>query len=50
MLQAGQGSFNDSVLRIGHMGWVTEEDLEIALDALACAAVTLGLPVTSPAI
>ena len=25
MLQAGQGAYADSVLRIGHMGWVTED-------------------------
>jgi aspartate aminotransferase-like enzyme len=50
MLQAGQGTHTESVVRIGHMGWVTEEDLGLALDALARAAATLGLPVASPAL
>ena len=34
MLQAGQGAMTDQVLRVGHMGWVTEDDLVEAFDAL----------------
>ena len=34
MLQAGQGDMADQVLRVGHMGWVTEADLTVAFDAL----------------
>ena len=34
MLQAGQGALADQVLRVGHMGWVTEDDLCHAFDAL----------------
>ena len=34
MLQAGQGAMTDQVLRVGHMGWVTEADLVEAFDAL----------------
>jgi aspartate aminotransferase-like enzyme len=35
MLQAGQGALADQVLRVGHMGWATLEDLQVAFDALA---------------
>ena len=34
MLQAGQGAMTDQILRVGHMGWTTEEDLSVAFDAL----------------
>lgn len=37
MLQAGQGALTDHVLRVGHMGWVNEDDLRIAFDALEAA-------------
>jgi aspartate aminotransferase-like enzyme len=34
MLQAGQGELADQILRVGHMGWVTQDDLRVAFDAL----------------
>ena len=34
MLQAGQGVMSDQILRIGHMGWVVQDDLRVAFDAL----------------
>jgi aspartate aminotransferase-like enzyme len=34
MLQAGQGAMTAQILRVGHMGWTTEEDLSVAFDAL----------------
>jgi aspartate aminotransferase-like enzyme len=34
MLQAGQGAMTDQVLRVGHMGWVTEADLVEAFEVL----------------
>jgi aspartate aminotransferase-like enzyme len=40
MLQAGQGAMTDQVLRVGHMGWVTERDLEEAFDALGATVAT----------
>ena len=49
MLQAGQGAYAESVLRIGHMGWVTEVELNLALGALTRAVARLGIPVVSQA-
>jgi aspartate aminotransferase-like enzyme len=49
MLQAGQGPYVESVLRIGHMGWVTEDDLGRALNALTRAVATLGMPIATRA-
>jgi aspartate aminotransferase-like enzyme len=49
MLQAGQGAFAESVLRIGHMGWVREAELRQALHALARAVAALRMPVTPSA-
>jgi aspartate aminotransferase-like enzyme len=34
-LQGGQGAYADSILRIGHMGWAFEPDLQAVLDGLA---------------
>jgi aspartate aminotransferase-like enzyme len=34
MLQIGQGSMAEKIIRIGHMGWVTQDDVAVALDAL----------------
>jgi aspartate aminotransferase-like enzyme len=42
MLQGGQGSLTDQVLRVGHMGWVTLRDLEEAFDALGATLATPG--------
>lgn len=30
----GQGKMADSIIRIGHMGWVDEDDIRVCLDAL----------------
>ena len=30
----GQGHMADAIVRIGHMGWVDEEDIEICVNAL----------------
>jgi aspartate aminotransferase-like enzyme len=49
MLQAGQGAHAESVLRVGHMGWVTEADLSDALDALDRAVAALSVPTASAA-
>jgi aspartate aminotransferase-like enzyme len=34
-LQGGQGAYADTILRIGHMGWAFEPDLQAVLDGLA---------------
>lgn len=49
MLQAGQGAYADAVLRVGHMGWVTETDLTEAFAALERGILALGVPLTAPA-
>ena len=35
VVAGGQGSMADTIVRIGHMGWCDEEDIDIALAALA---------------
>jgi aspartate aminotransferase-like enzyme len=50
MLQGGQGAYAESVLRIGHMGWVTEAELSEALDALERGVTALAMPLTAPLI
>jgi aspartate aminotransferase-like enzyme len=41
LLQIGQGTYAEQVIRIGHMGWVTESDVEEATTALARVTATL---------
>ena len=50
-LQGGQGKLAGKIFRIGHLGWVTEDDLRQALDALRAALPRLGykLPEAAPA-
>ncbi|MDQ3167617.1 MAG: hypothetical protein M3P94_03100, partial [Chloroflexota bacterium] len=33
-LEAGKGAIVDSVVRLGHMGWVHEPEMRLALDAI----------------
>ena len=44
MLQAGQGAMTEGVVRVGHMGWVHQPDLEDAFDALAATLAVLRRP------
>ena len=34
LLQIGQGALAEQIIRIGHMGWVTVDDVRVAADAL----------------
>jgi aspartate aminotransferase-like enzyme len=34
VLAGGQGQLEGQIVRIGHMGWVDEDDLRVALRAL----------------
>ncbi|HQY30571.1 MAG TPA: alanine--glyoxylate aminotransferase family protein [Thermomicrobiales bacterium] len=43
LLQIGQGALAEKVIRIGHMGWVTDEDVEEACAALAAVTSNLAL-------
>jgi aspartate aminotransferase-like enzyme len=42
VLAGGQGELQGKVFRIGHLGWVTEEDIRQTLDALAQALPRVG--------
>jgi aspartate aminotransferase-like enzyme len=42
ILANGQGPLADRVVRLGHLGWVHEPEIEAALDALAAALRDLG--------
>jgi aspartate aminotransferase-like enzyme len=33
----GQGALSGRIIRIGHPGWVSEADIDTALDALAAS-------------
>ena len=35
VLAGGQGSLSGKIFRIGHLGWITERDIEEVLDAVA---------------
>jgi aspartate aminotransferase-like enzyme len=41
-LAGGQGELQGKVFRIGHLGWVTEQDIRQVLDALAQALPRVG--------
>lgn len=45
MLQAGQGALSETVLRVGHMGWVNHADLAEAFNALESTVASLRVPV-----
>jgi aspartate aminotransferase-like enzyme len=37
----GQAAFADAIVRIGHMGWVDREDIEVTIDALGSVVESL---------
>ena len=37
----GQGPIADTIIRIGHMGWVDDEDIDFCLNALESSLATL---------
>jgi aspartate aminotransferase-like enzyme len=40
-VQGGQAAYADAMVRIGHMGWVDQEDIEITIDALGASITAL---------
>jgi aspartate aminotransferase-like enzyme len=42
-LQGGQGHLTDRMVRIGHMGWVTEAELEQVISGLDDVVSALGI-------
>ncbi|MFL5761074.1 MAG: pyridoxal-phosphate-dependent aminotransferase family protein [Thermomicrobiales bacterium] len=40
-VQGGQGAYADAMIRVGHMGWVDREDIEITVEALGSVVETL---------
>jgi aspartate aminotransferase-like enzyme len=40
-VQGGQAAYADAMVRIGHMGWVDHEDIEVTLEALGSVVQTL---------
>jgi aspartate aminotransferase-like enzyme len=40
-VQGGQAAYADAMVRIGHMGWVDLDDIEITLEALGSVVQTL---------
>jgi len=42
VLAGGQQSLNGKIFRIGHLGWVTEEDIETVMSALKVALPQAG--------
>jgi aspartate aminotransferase-like enzyme len=44
LLQGGQGKMTESVIRIGHMGWVSESDITGVEAAMTATVQELGLP------
>jgi aspartate aminotransferase-like enzyme len=46
VLGGGQRSLAGRIFRLGHLGWVKEDDLDRAIDALAEALPTLGFAVS----
>lgn len=51
VLAGGQGKLAGKVFRIGHLGWVSEEDIQATIDALRKALPRLGyqIPEAAPA-
>jgi aspartate aminotransferase-like enzyme len=49
VLAGGQGKLSGKIFRIGHLGWVTEEDIRDTLDSLAQALPRLGYQLPSRA-
>ena len=44
MLAGGQSRLKGKIFRIGHMGWITDPDIEIAMAALQSSLSRLGYP------
>jgi len=46
-VQGGQAAYADAMVRIGHMGWVDQEDIEVTIDALGASisALTEHVPI-----
>jgi len=44
MLTGGQSRLKDKIFRIGHMGWITDTDIEIVMTALQSSLSRLGYP------
>lgn len=49
VLAGGQGKLSGKIFRIGHLGWVTEEDIRDTLDSLAQALPRVGYQLPSRA-
>ena len=50
VLAGGQGSLDGKILRIGHLGHVTEEDISLVMEALSSVLPKVGFqPASSPA-
>lgn len=47
VLAGGQGSLSNSIFRIGHMGYITEEDVDDVMESLAAVLPQVGFPVTA---
>lgn len=47
VLAGGQGSMSNSIFRIGHMGYITEEDVDDVMESLAAVLPQVGFPVTA---
>jgi aspartate aminotransferase-like enzyme len=46
-VQGGQVAYADSMVRIGHMGWVDREDIDLMIDALGASISVLAQPATT---
>ena len=50
VLSGGQGALDGKILRVGHLGYITDDDITEVLDALASVLPKVGFqPVASPA-
>jgi aspartate aminotransferase-like enzyme len=50
VLAGGQGSLDGKIMRVGHLGYITDEDISQVMDALASVLPKVGFqPVGSPA-
>jgi aspartate aminotransferase-like enzyme len=45
VLAGGQGKLSGRILRMGHLGWVTVEDVLAAVSIVEAARIDIGLPV-----
>ena len=49
VVAGGQGSLDGKIFRIGHMGYITEEDVADVMESLAAVLPQTGFPVTASA-